>query len=399
MSKPASDFLIIGAGIIGLTVAYQLRKRHPHASITIIEKESDVARHSSGRNSGVLHAGFYYSADSLKARFCVLGNGALKEYCRHKKLAINECGKLVVAKNEEELEQLYELERRAKRNGAPVTLLSEEDAQKIEPNVLTHKQALWSPSTATLDPTSLCATLRDDILSKNVTGLFSTRYLSASQNTVNTTNGTLSAGKIINCAGLYADKVAHDFGFGRKYTIIPFKGIYLKYKKNHTDLTTNIYPVPDLRNPFLGVHFTKTVDGAIKIGPTAIPVFWRENYGFKSGFQAAEAASILYHEAILFLTNAFGFRDLAFEEVKKYCRTYLINLACKLVKNVDPAGFGDYTAPGIRAQLLDRGTRELVQDFVVEGDQHSVHVLNAVSPALTCSFPFSEWVVEKYIEA
>jgi L-2-hydroxyglutarate oxidase LhgO len=158
----------------------------------------------------------------------------------------------------------------------------------------------------------------------------------------------------------------------------------------------NIYPVPNLRNPFLGVHFTKTVDSTIKIGPTAIPAFWRENYTFNQRFKPGEFVEIAFQEAKLFSTNAFGFRDLAFEEMHKYCRDYFISLAVKMVPSVDPKGFGEFTRPGIRAQLLDKGRLELVQDFVVEADKNSVHILNAVSPAFTCAFPFAEFVCKEY---
>jgi len=179
--------------------------------------------------------------------------------------------------------------------------------------------------------------------------------------------------------------------------MIPFKGLYLKYTKNTTDIKMNIYPVPNIKNPFLGVHFTKTVDGGIKIGPTAIPALWRENYTGTANFQFNEFAHITAQEARLFVTNAFGFRDLAFEEMRKYNKKYFIGLAQNMVQDIDPKGFTEYTKPGIRAQLLDKKTRKLMLDFVVEGDGHSTHILNAVSPAFTCAFPFGEYVTQNHI--
>jgi L-2-hydroxyglutarate oxidase len=181
--------------------------------------------------------------------------------------------------------------------------------------------------------------------------------------------------------------------------MIPFKGLYLKYTKNTTDVKTNIYPVPNLKNPFLGVHFTKTVHGDIKIGPTAIPAFWRENYHLNTGFNPGEMSEVLFYESKLFLTNAFGFRGLAFDEMQKYIKSHFIKLAQNMVQSIDPAGFTEFTKPGIRAQLLDKQTLNLVQDFVVEADAKSVHVLNAVSPAFTCAFPFSKHIVDQYIAA
>lgn len=397
MDQKQYDYLIVGGGIIGLSVARSLRRHKPQATILIIEKEGDIARHASGRNSGVLHAGFYYTADSLKAKFTVDGNRAMKEYVHRKGLAINACGKLVVAKNENELEQLFELERRGKKNGSHIRLINEDEAHDIEPTVKTYKKALYSPDTATVDPREVCQSLKEDLIKDGVEFQFDAKYVSRKEGGIVTTKGEFLAKKIINCAGLYADRIAHHFGFGKKYTMIPFKGLYLEYVKNKTDIRTNIYPVPNLKNPFLGVHFTKTVSGKIKIGPTATPAFWRENYAGFSRFDILEMIAVGSYEAKLFLTNAFGFRDIAFEEMKKYDRKHFIDLAKELVPSIDAAGFGEYMNPGIRAQLLNKTTLTLVQDFVIEGDAGSTHVLNAVSPAFTCSFPFSEYVVANFV--
>lgn len=391
------NYLIIGAGVIGLSLAREIRSREPDAKILLIDKEPDAARHSSGRNSGVLHAGFYYSADSFKARFTVAGNIAMKDYCRRRGLAINDCGKLVVAQNAQELNQLQELYRRGMRNGSNVRLISAGEAADIEPNIRTHRQALYSPDTATIDPQQVCLALRDDLLAAGVALKFSTQYLSHHGRCCLTTQGDVSADKLINCAGLYADRIARDFGFARQYTMMPFKGLYLKYTKNTTDVGVNIYPVPNLANPFLGVHWTKTVDGQIKIGPTAIPAFARENYGWFERLKLDETPEILYWQARLFLMNSFHFRDLAFEEMHKYLKRYFVNLGARLVQHIDPKGFTEYTRPGIRAQLLNKQTRELVQDFVIEGDDHCLHILNAVSPAYTCAFPFASFVYDTYL--
>jgi L-2-hydroxyglutarate oxidase LhgO len=392
-----SEFIIIGSGIIGLTVAHAIKNRRPNAKILVLDKEPGEARHASGRNSGVLHSGFYYTADSLKAKFTVEGNRAMKAYVRSKGLSLNECGKLVVAQDEHELGQLDELSRRGQRNGSNVRLIDETEVFDIDPNVITFKRALYAPDTASIDPKQVCASIREDLLKAGVEFSYNTRYTGHSANTVQTDQGDFEGDKIINCAGLYADRVAQDFGFGAKYTMIPFKGLYLKYTKNKTDVSINVYPVPNLKNPFLGVHFTKTVDGDIKIGPTAIPAFWRENYKANSGFSMNEMAEVMFYESKLYLTNAFNFRSLAHEEMHKYDKKYFISLAQSMVKYIDPKGFTEWTKPGIRAQLLDKKTLSLVQDFVVEGDKKSVHVLNAVSPAFTCSFPFSQYVVDCYV--
>jgi len=398
MASTKVDFLIIGAGIIGLALAYRLKLRSPKCTVLVIDKEEDVAKHASGRNSGVLHAGFYYTADSLKARFTVAGNKAMREFCQANNLPLNNCGKLVVAQNEAELAQLYELEKRGKQNGSTIEIIDASKAEQYEPNVVTYKKALYSPLTASCDPIRVCSTLKLKLAEMGVAFQFGSKYKSHAGNLVQTSQTEIDAARIVNCAGLYADKIAHDFGFGRDYTIIPFKGLYLKYAKNTTDLKMHIYPVPNLKNPFLGVHFTKTVDGQIKIGPTAIPAFWRENYAGFSNFKLDEFFQIIMNEAKLFALNSFNFRSLAFEEMQKYVKSHLIRLASSMVKRIDQNGFGEFTKPGIRAQLLHKKKRQLVQDFIVEGDAKSVHVLNAVSPGLTCSFPFADYLIDNYIK-
>ncbi|UJF32082.1 L-2-hydroxyglutarate oxidase [Paenibacillus hexagrammi] len=392
------DYIIIGGGIVGLTIARELKRREPSRTVCILEKEADVAVHASGRNSGVLHAGFYYTANSLKAKFTRDGNAAMRAYCKEHGLRINECGKLVVAQDESELAGLEELKRRADINGVELVWMDEEEMKTIDPNARTYGKALYSPNTASVDPVEVCMRLKQENIENDVEFHFHTQYKKHKGGAVYTTSGAYRYGYLINAAGLYADSIAHDFGFGLTYTIIPFKGIYLKYTKNKTDVTTNIYPVPNLRNPFLGVHYTKTVDGSIKIGPTAIPAFWRENYSGFSGFSFKEFLQIVGYEAKLFLTNSFHFRRLALEEMRKYIKAHFIRLGMSMVQSIDPKGFGHFLRPGIRAQLLNKQTLELVQDFVIEGDGSSMHVLNAVSPAFTCSMPFAAYVVDQITE-
>jgi L-2-hydroxyglutarate oxidase LhgO len=387
------DLVIVGAGIIGLATAREWIRRYPDSRVCVLEKEPAVARHASGRNSGVLHAGFYYSADSLKARFTLEGNRLMAAYCEEHGLPINRCGKVVVATDAAEVNGLHELKRRAERNGVPLQWVDERELIDIDPNAKTVHRALYSPLTATVDPERVCETMRREIADRGVAIKFATPFRQANGNTLKAGNETIRFGYLINAAGLYADKIAHGMGFGHDYEIIPFKGLYLKYEKNKSDVRTNIYPVPNLNNPFLGVHFTKTVDGSIKIGPTATPAFWRENYRGMAGFRAGEFLKIAGSQSRLLAANAFGYRRLALEEMKKYVRSHFIALAARLVKRLDPDGFGGYMRPGIRAQLLDRRTRGLVQDFVVEGDHRSLHVLNAVSPAFTCSIPFARHLV------
>jgi L-2-hydroxyglutarate oxidase LhgO len=324
----------------------------------------------------------------------------MKEYVKKNGLKINECRKVVVATDESEIDGIYELEKRGRKNGVDVKVVSEQEMKEIDPNAKTTQVALYSPNTATVDPVEINIFLRKELQSAGVRFLFSEGYKSKmDDSTIETTVGNrISANQIINAAGLYADKIAKDFGFSRNYTIIPFKGIYLKYTKQDKPIKTNIYPVPNLKNPFLGVHYTVTVDDVIKIGPTSIPAFWRENYKGLDNFRMNELFNILGWEARLFLSNAFGFRSLAFEEMAKYNKSHFVGMATKLVHKIDKSGFTEWSKPGIRAQLMNMKTMELVMDFVVEGDKKTIHVLNAVSPAFTSSFPFAKWVVENYIK-
>lgn len=398
MITPRTDFLIVGGGIVGVTIALELRRRHPDASIRLLEKEATLGRHASGRNSGVLHAGFYYSADSLKARFTREGNERLTAYCLERGLPINRCGKLVVARNESELAGLDELLRRGARNGVPLTEISAAEAREIEPRVITHERALWSPSTSSVDPAQVLAALADDARQTGVSIQCGVAYRSYRDGRVTTSQGSFEAGYVVNAAGLYADRVARDFGFSDHYRILPFKGVYL-YGDDAEALRTHVYPVPNLANPFLGVHFTITVQGRVKIGPTAIPAFWREQYRGLGGFNLRECAEIVAREALLFARNDFGFRQLAASEVAKYRRRNLVDLGSSLVKGLSPDRYRQWGPAGIRAQLLDLRTKRLEMDFRVEGDDRSMHILNAVSPAFTGALPFASHVADQVAQA
>lgn len=399
MSLPVerSDFLVIGAGVLGLAVAREILLRRPQASVTVLEKESEIATHASGRNSGVLHAGFYYSADSLKARFTAEGNRRMKEFCAEKSIPVDPCGKLVVPRSPAELETLHQLQQRGKAQGIDVSLLSAEQAAKIEPNARFFREALSSPSTAVVDPRAVCRALREDVVARGgkvITGAPFQQRLNG--NLLLAGDRLFQGEKLVSAAGLYADKIARAFGFCSDYTILPFKGVYLKRKSPGRCVATNIYPVPNLKNPFLGVHFTMTRDGSDKIGPTAMPAFWRENYSGMAGFSWRELWQICGLEAGLLMRNDFNFRDLALEEIKKYSMSYLLREAGELVHQMPDPSVWQWGPAGIRAQLLHLPSRSLAKDFIVEGDQKSVHVLNAVSPAFTSALPFAKHLVETH---
>lgn len=391
-----TDILVVGCGIVGLSVAKELNSRWPDLKVTLIEKESTLAFHASGRNSGVVHAGFYYTPDSLKAKFTVEGNKLLTEYCLTHNLPINRCGKIVVTKNEKELDILYELKRRGDKNGVTLEVVDEKQLKHLEPNAKTFCKALFSPSTSTINPIKVAEHIGDNLKKqKSIRILFNEKFINReSPSMIKTNNHKIKFQHMINSAGLYADKIAHQFGVGYKYTLIPFKGLYIEYSYSNL-LSRHVYPVPDLNNPFLGIHFTKTVDGRVIAGPTAIPALWRENYNGLSNLKIYEFLGILFVEVKLFYSNEFNFRNLAFDEIKKYYKRYFVQQASYLVKKIDISKFGKYLSAGIRAQLIDRGEKKLVMDFVIEHEEKSTHVLNAVSPAFTCAFSFSKLIVDE----
>jgi len=358
-----TDFLIIGAGIIGLSIAYKLKQQFPDSKILIIEKEKEIGFHASGRNSGVLHAGFYYTSDSIKAKLCKAGNEAWRNYCEENKLRINRCGKLVVARNEVELEGIHVLHKRGVANNVILDVISDEEATEIEPKAKTYEKALWSPTTATVDPIEVILSIKDKLLSLGVEILLDVKFIHKTDKAIQTNIGEISAGYLVNAAGLYADKIAKEFGFSENYQILPFKGLYLYASDKGLKLKTNIYPVPNLNNPFLGVHFTVTAFNKTKIGPTAIPAFWRENYKGFDRFNLNELIDILSVESGLFLANKFNFRRLAYEEMAKFYKNNLVNLAGSLLYEVDDSTNYSWGKPGIRAQLINSKTRTLEMDF------------------------------------
>ena len=389
-----ADFVVIGGGIIGVAIANELKRRHSDCSVLLVEKETSLGQHASGRNSGVLHAGFYYTADSLKARFCRDGNRAMRAFCVEKGLKINACGKLVVARDYTELSRLDELQRRADVNGVPLKSISAAEAREIEPRVKTHERALFSPTTATIDPAEVMRAFAAEAEKGGVLLRTGTAYRGRKKDLLLTDQGEIGAGYVVNAAGLYADRVARDFGFAQDYRILPFKGLYLYSSEPPHAFRTNIYPVPDLRNPFLGVHVTVTVDGKAKLGPTAIPCFWREHYNGLANFHPDEFGEIVGMELGLFLKAGFDFRGLAAQELRKYSRSVLASQASSLAEGIQARDFRAWGKPGIRAQLLNTKTRTLVMDFLIEKDDKSLHVLNAVSPAFTCSIPFADHVCD-----
>ena len=391
-----AEILIVGAGIIGLTIARELVLRG-RDGIVIIEKEPELGRHASGRNSGVLHAGIYYAPDSLKAKSCLNGNFLMRDFCREKGLPLLESGKAIVARTPEELPVLDELYRRATANGAKVDIIDERQLSEIEPSARTIGRALFSHYTAVVDPKAVLQSLLEELKeSGRVMIHFDCRLtgLQGSSRAV-TSKGDISYHRFVNAAGAYCDKVAGLFDIGSRFRLIPFKGIYRQLRRDTScRVNGNIYPVPDIRNPFLGVHFTRSVHGNIYLGPTAIPAFGRENYGLLAGIDA-EGFGILMEDLIMFLSNP-QFRSVALTEPKKYIPSCFIRDAARLVKELRPEDVEPSAKVGIRPQLVDWETKQLVMDFLVIADGPSVHILNPISPAFTSSMDLAQGIVRNH---
>jgi len=396
-----ASILICGAGVVGLTLARDLVAAG-YDDILIIDKEPEPGRHASGRNSGVLHAGIYYAPGTLRARSCLEGNFRMKQYCEEHGLPLFKSGKVIVARDESELPTLRQLYERASQNGAKVELIDERQLAEIEPNAKSAGQALFSHYTAVVDPKAILKSITAELSATGkVRMVFGSRFTGiegreGKRLRIGTSAGPISCAFFVNAAGAYGDVVAHAFGLGRNYRLIPFKGIYKKVRPDRAHLFRgSIYPVPNIKNPFLGVHFTRSAHGDVYVGPTAIPALGRENYGILSGMDA-EAPGILLRDALLFFRNK-KFREVALEEPRKYSSTYFFNDARKLVKELSPSDIESCPKAGIRPQLVDVQKNELVMDFVIEGTDESVHVLNSISPAFTSSLFFSEMLCKEHL--
>ena len=389
------ETLIVGAGITGLTLARELLTRGARR-IVILEKEPAAGAHASGRNSGVLHAGVYYNPGTLKARFCLEGNRLLKEYCRRKGLTLHECGKVIVTKDEAEISGLMQLKKRADSTGAEVSLIDDAQLARIEPYAATFRVGLFSPNTAIVRPTEILAALQSDLIESGQVSLrFGEGFEALVEERVVRTNlGRLRFERLVNAAGAHADRIARAFGLGQDYRILPFKGTYLKLRPERSDLVRgNIYPVPDLRNPFLGVHFTRGANGTVSIGPTAIPALGREHYGVIAGIEL-EALEILGLEALLFASNP-AFRSAALSEPAKLFRRTVYRQAKRMLPSLELNDLEHSDKVGIRAQLVHWPARTLATDFVLVRDERSLHILNAISPAFTSSMAFARHLADQ----
>lgn len=402
MTTNSCDLLIVGGGIVGLCIAHQLLERDMAGSITVLDKEIKLGHHSSGRNSGVIHAGLYYKPSSLKAQVCVAGANRLKAWLRERNLPLNLCGKVIVPQRPELDDQLDVLAERGRANGAQVEFLDETQLRELIPKARTASgRALWSPNTAVVKPMIVIRQLQHELEQRGVRFLQNQSHWKVEpqlQEIRLTNESSISYGHLINCTGLQADRVAHLFGVGRSYSLLPFKGLYWQLKQNcPIKLQTNLYPVPDLNVPFLGVHFTPSADPtqAVSLGPTATPAWGRENYQGLLDIEPAMAVSNLALLANQYLTNRNGFRRYVHEQAFLAFPPLLLKAAQQLIPAMRAEHLELSKKVGIRSQLFNHNTQQLEDDFLCLQGSSSTHVLNAISPAFTASFALADLILDK----
>lgn len=393
------DFLIVGAGIVGIATARRLQALHPGARIAVVEKENAPALHQSGRNSGVIHAGVYYAPGSHKARFCRMGVAATQTYCDEHGLAYETCGKLIVATDEAEAGRLDALHKRAVENGIRIEPLTGAEARGLEPNIRS-VAALLSPTTGITDYAAIARHMADRFvadggelrLGEAVTG----GSEGAAGVTLTTTKGSLSAGKAVFCAGLGSDRMAALMGAEVDFRVIPFRGEYFRIVNQPPDLVRHlIYPVPNPARPFLGVHLTRKMDGGFTVGPNAVLAGAREGYG-KLEMNARDLRESLTYPGFWRLVArnfAPAMGELAASASKRLYLTRVRRYCARIGLN-DLAPY----KPGIRAQAVARDGR-LIDDFLFVDTAHTLHVCNAPSPAATSAIPIAAHIVARLIGA
>jgi L-2-hydroxyglutarate oxidase len=395
---PNKSVAIIGSGVIGLTVGIALLKKIPGLKVTIHEKEKGLGYHASGRNSGVIHAGFYYSPESLKAKFCRDGNEALVELITNNNLSVKKTGKIVVTKSISEVANLLDLHKRGLENGVELELLQSSQLKNFEPLAQTVDAFLWSPSTCVASPQEVI-----QVLAKTFEDLGGTILFKQNVERIDDTCLTIDGNKIsvdltVNCSGTNAIKFAHDMGVGHDLAQLPFIGLYRFTEHIDLPLRTLVYPVPDKNYPFLGVHFTISIDGKTKIGPTAIPVISGEQYTIFEGITLEDLRQSTQSIAALAKRNLKEALTLARMELPNLHTQTLLSKADELVPGTSSIQTWKKYRPGIRAQLVETNTGKFLQDFRIEKTNSVLHVLNSVSPGWTSAIPFGRWLAQESLE-
>ncbi len=393
--------------MVGLSIANQIKEKRPELSIIIIDKENELGLHSSGRNSGVLHAGVYYEPKSLKAKVCIEGAKRLKNWCEEEKIPVLNCGKVITPQTISLDSQLDLLYKRGTANGAQISLINEYEFKKLVPDGNTSSgRALWVNDTCVVKPKKIIELLSKRLIEKGVEILLDievlkyrpkekTFFISKKSKNNKKFIDQISYGYFFNTTGLQADKVAREFNIGKDLTILPFKGIYWQLDpKAPFQFKTNLYPVPDLDMPFLGVHVTPDPDGIITLGPTAIPALGRENYKGLGGFELLKTLDFLGDITYQWIRNTGGFRKYSYEQALHGIKPLFVRAAKLLVPKLESNHLIRSNKVGIRAQLYDKREGILIKDFRMENGISSTHVLNAISPAFTASFSLADLILE-----
>jgi L-2-hydroxyglutarate oxidase len=386
-----SRVVVVGAGIVGLAVARTLAQSGDQ--VVVVEKESDLARHQTGRNSGVIHSGLYYTPGSFKAKLCVAGATSMKAYAQQHGIDHEITGKLVVATHEDELPQLVKLEERARANGVPAHRVDRAGAREYEPDVEC-VAALRVQSTGIIDYTGVCRAMAAEIVTAGGEIRYSTAFRGARSDgdgvVVDTDAGELVADLMINCAGLYSDVVARLSGVTPDVRIIPFRGEYFTLAPDASARVRGlIYPVPDPRFPFLGVHLTKMVDGSVHAGPNAVFALAREGYRWRDvnvrDLWSAATWPGLWRLGAKYAGTAVG------EVRRSLSRAEFARSLSELVPGIQADDLLPAKA-GVRAQAMRRDG-SLVDDFHIQRSYRQVHVLNSPSPAATCALEIADMIV------
>jgi L-2-hydroxyglutarate oxidase len=392
------DVLIIGAGVVGLSTGIAILQSHPKLKVIIAEKESTIAKHASGRNSGVIHAGFYYSPDSLKAKFCRDGNFELRKLARKNGIPVKDVGKVVVSRNEDEDQRLDTLFQRGIANGVELEMHPEEKLKDFEPLAITHNRFMWSPNTGISDSKAIAQAMVDEFTSLGGNIQFNSRLnLIDRDGEILDSENVFDFKHLVNAAGAQADRISRSVGIGTEYAMLPFMGVYRATSQRNLPLRSLVYPVPHPVNPFLGVHFTLTIDGKAKIGPTAIPIAGREQYSWKTGWSTSDMVQALKGMKSLVTGDAHDFGAILKSEWPKVIEKLLVKESAELVPSAGLVRDWQRKPPGIRAQLVHLPTGRLEQDFIVISHANTTHILNAVSPGWTSSIPFGRHVSEEFV--
>lgn len=391
------DVAVVGSGIIGMAVARGLLELDPTLQISIFEKEPSFSTHASSRNSGVLHAGFYYSPESLKARFCREGREELEALAIKKSIPTKKIGKVVVAQNFDEEARLETLLQRGIENGVQLERLPESELSKFEPLARTTGSFLWSPNTTVSNPVLINEALRAELISRNVKFISNSKVNYKDNEWLNNEK-IIPAKYFVNAGGAWALDLAHQMNLGLGFRTMPFLGLYKQVPATQLPIRTLIYPVPHPINPFLGVHFTLTIDGYVKIGPSALPIIGKNQYSLFSPVSSREVRTFGKNLFNLAKGSKHDLWSMMKYEIPKLLTYNLVGAASELVPSARDVKQWSRKNPGIRGQLINSNSGELLQDFLIEHGRNSTHVLNAVSPGWTASLPFGRHISQLVFE-